>query len=93
MIVGNDYYNMFNVDAPDAAPDAGWAKAQGGGRRIRIVVNGDGGLEVYVGDTERPVVSTYKYADAINRSPETCHARFRGDNVRISNITVRKPRH
>ena len=93
VIVGNDYYNMFNVDAPDAAPDAGWAKAQGDERRIRIVVNGDGGLEVYVGDTERPVVSTYKYADAINRSPETCHARFRGDNVRISNITVRKPRH
>ena len=84
---GADYKAMFDIDPTRA----GWKKAEGEGRKIRI--RGDGtGVEVFVGDGEEPILATTRYANAIRRAPEVCYARFRGENVRISDIAVRKPR-
>ena len=88
VVVDNDYYALLKADTSCAI----WEKADGASRRIRIRVDGDGGLYVFVGDSAKPVLSTRAFCDMIRHSPETCYARFRGENVRISNIAVRKVR-
>ena len=88
VVVNNDYYALLKVDPSCAI----WEKADRDCRRIRIVVDGDGGLHVFAGNSARPVLSTKAFCDTIRRSPKTCYARFRGDNVRISDIAVRKVR-
>ena len=82
----NDYYKLEKID-PDRAV---WKPAKGEERKIRLVLN-DWRVEVFVDDGDEPVVSTQKYAMTIERSPEIGYASFVGDNVKISNIAVRKP--
>ena len=85
--VGNDYYRMFKVD-----PSQTIAKpASDYNRKIRIAWS-NGRLDVYVDGGDRPVLSTRAFASAIRRSPECGYARFRGEDVEISNIVVRKTR-
>ena len=82
----NDYYKLEKID-PDRAV---WKPAKGEERKIKVVLN-DWRVEVFVDDGDEPVVSTQKYAMTIERSPEIGYASFVGDNVKISNIAVRKP--
>ena len=43
-----------------------------------------------VGDAAEPLCSSSRFAEAIKESPERGMATFRGENVRISNIAVRR---
>ena len=83
--VENNYYKMFSVDPGKAK----WIPAKGDRRQVRIACDG-GRLDIYVDGGDKPVVSTHEYSDAITLSPETGWARFHGENVRISDIVVRK---
>ncbi len=85
--ISNDYRAMFKID-PSAAV---WTETEDAERRVRIVCD-DSSIKIFLGNTDKPVVETSRYATAIRRSPEPCYARFRGENVRITGITARKPR-
>ena len=87
LLVDNDYYHMFDI--PSAA--AVWTAANGPARKIRIVCDGER-ISVYLDGGETPVWSSAEYAGAIRRALPFGFARFRGDNVRLSDVRVRKPR-
>ena len=67
-----------------------WKPATRDARGIRISCV-DGRVDVFVDGGEEPVVSTPEHAAVIRRSPEIGFARFHGENVKISDIAVRKP--
>ena len=85
--LSSDYYEMLKVD-PNKA---NWRKKQDKKQKIRITCDGKL-INVFVGDSATPLVCSDKFADACRRSPKYGFLRFRGDNVRISDITVRLPR-
>ena len=85
VITGDDYYKMFEIDLDQAQ----WVAAKGDQRRVGIVCDG-AGLEVRIDGVV--AISTRQYAPAIRRAPKVGRARFHGENVRISDIVVRKPK-
>ena len=87
LLVDNDYYHMFDV--PSAA--AIWTAANSPSRKIRIVCDGER-ISVFLDERETPVWSSAEYAGAIRRARPFGFARFRGDNVRLSGVRVRKPK-
>ena len=87
LLVDNDYYHMFDV--PSAA--AIWTAANSPSRKIRIVCDGER-ISVFLDEGETPVWSSTEYAGAIRRARPFGFARFRGDNVRLSGVRVRKPK-
>ena len=84
--VEDNYYKMFKIKPNKAM----WKPATRDARVIRISCV-DGRVDVFVDGGEEPVVSTPEHAAAIRRSPEIGFARFHGENVKISDIAVRKP--
>lgn len=80
----NDYYEMFNIDPGRAK----WTGATEARRRVRVVCDGRR-IKVYVGDACKPLRSTSRYRLALEKSPDVGYARFRGENVRVSDIVVR----
>lgn len=80
----NDYYEMFNIDSGMAK----WAEASEVQRRVRVVCDGRT-VKAYVGDASKPLCSTSRYKLARKKSPDVGYARFRGEDVRVSNIVVR----
>ena len=85
--ISSDYYEMFNVD-PDKA---NWREVQGKKQKIRVTCDGER-IDVFVGESATPLASSKKFAHAFRRAPKYGFLRFHGDNVRISDITVRLPR-
>ena len=81
----DDYYNMFNVK-PNKAE---WVDATEAKRRVRVVCDGRE-VAVYVGGMDKPLQATGRFGRALQRSPDIGYARFRGEDVRVSNIVVRK---
>ena len=81
----DDYYKMFDIDSDKAA----WAETTETKRRVRVVCDGRK-VEVYVGDMEKPLQSTTCFDEALMMSPDVGYARFRGTDMRVSNIVVRK---
>ena len=84
--VEDDYYKMFKIKPNNAT----WKPAARDARGIRIVCD-DGRVDVFVDGGADPLVSTSEHAAAIHRSPEIGFARFHGEDVRISDIAVRRP--
>ena len=80
-----DYYSIIDVDDSRAS----WADAKEAKRKVRIVCDGES-VGVYVGDATEPLCKSLRFAEAIKESPERGMATFRGENVRISNIAVRR---
>ena len=78
-----DYYRILKIDESAAY----WSEASDPKRKIRIVCDGRS-VSVYVGGSAEPLCSSSEFAHALTRSPESGKASFRGDNIRISNITV-----
>ena len=87
LLVGNDYCRMFDI--PSAA--AIWTASNSPSRKIRIVCDGER-ISVFLDGGETPVWSSTEYAGAIRRALPFGFARFRGDNVRLSGVRVRKPK-
>ena len=85
--ISSDYYEMFNVDSDKAS----WREVQGKKQKIRITCDGKR-IDVFVGESATPLASSKKFAYAFRRAPKYGFLRFHGDNVRISDITVRLPR-
>lgn len=85
--ISSDYYEMFNVDSDKA----NWREVQGKKQKIRITCDGKR-IDVFVGESATPLASSKKFAYAFRRAPKYGFLRFHGDNVRISDITVRLPR-
>ena len=83
--LSSDYYRIINVDESMAS----WADAKETKRKVRIVCDGES-VGVYVDDATEPLCSSSRFAEAIRESPERGMATFRGENVRISNIAVRR---
>ena len=83
--LSSDYYSIINVDDSMAS----WADAKEAKRRVRIVCDGQS-VSLYVGDAVEPFCKSSRFAEAIRESPERGMATFRGENVRISNIVVRR---
>ena len=76
---------MFDIDSDKAA----WAETTETKRCVRVVCDGRK-VEVYVGDMEKPLQSTTCFDEALMMSPDVGYARFRGTDMRVSNIVVRK---
>ena len=85
--LSSDYYELFKID-PDKAT---WREKQGKKQRIRITCDGKL-INVFVGESATPLVCSEKFAKAFHRAPKYGFLRFHGDNVRISDITVRLSR-
>ncbi|MBQ6328402.1 MAG: hypothetical protein IJI35_05255 [Kiritimatiellae bacterium] len=84
--VEDDYYKMFKIKPSKAT----WKPAARDARSIRITCD-DGRVDVFVDGGADPLVSTTEHAAAIRRSPEIGFARFHGEDVKISDIAVRRP--
>ena len=84
--LANDYYEMFKIDY-DAAV---WKEAKSGKRRIRIVSTGTR-IEVFVDDYDKPLISSDEYSVYLKRSPDIGYLRLRSENIRMSDMSVRKP--
>lgn len=57
-------------------------------RRIRIRCNGQE-IAIFIGEAMKPTWSSSVYASAMKRANPIGYARFRGENVRLSDIIVR----
>ena len=79
-----DYYRILKIDESAAY----WAETPDIKRRIRIVCDGQS-VGVYIGSSPEPLCFSSNFAQAIMESPEFGKASFRGDNIRISDISVR----
>ena len=84
--LANDYYEMFKIDY-DAAV---WKEAKSGKRRIMIVSTGTR-IEVFVDDYDKPLISSDEYSVYLKRSPDIGYLRLRSENIRMSDMSVRKP--
>ena len=81
----DDYYEMFDIEPSKAT----WVESTEAKRRVRVVCDGRK-VEVYVCNMEKPLQSTACFEEALMESPDVGYARFRGADVRVSNIVVRK---
>ena len=81
----DDYYEMFDIEPSKAT----WVESTEAKRRVRVVCDGRK-VEVYVCNMEKPLQSTACFEEALMESPDVGYARFRGVDVRVSNIVVRK---
>ena len=68
-----------------------WTAANSPSRKVRIVCDGER-ISVFLDEGKTPVWSSTEYAGAIRRARPFGFARFRGDNVRLSGVRVRKPK-
>ena len=85
--LSSDYYELFKID-PDKAT---WREKQGKKQKIRMTCDGKQ-INVFVGESAMPLVCSKKFAAVFRRAPKYGFLRFHGDNVRISDITVRMPK-